>query len=44
VIFTGTPAGVGNAYKPKIFLEPGQLLTTTIAQIGSISNRVVVGR
>ncbi|MFE4451810.1 fumarylacetoacetate hydrolase family protein [Streptomyces sp. NPDC056796] len=41
IIATGTPAGVGNARDPKVFLLPGQRVTTEISGIGACSNRVV---
>lgn len=37
IIFTGTPAGVGNARTPKRFLAPGQTLVSTIEGIGSLT-------
>ncbi|MGD0686324.1 MAG: fumarylacetoacetate hydrolase family protein [Streptosporangiaceae bacterium] len=45
VIATGTPGGVGFARDPKIFLRPGQVLTTTgIEGLGSCENRCVAER
>ena len=41
VIFTGTPSGVGWARNPKVFLQPGDELVTTIENIGSMRNRFV---
>jgi 2,4-didehydro-3-deoxy-L-rhamnonate hydrolase len=41
IIFTGTPAGVGMGRKPPLFLRPGQVLTSTIANIGQLSNATV---
>lgn len=43
VIFTGTPAGVGVARKPAVFLRPGDTLETWIEGIGTIRNRIVEG-
>ena len=43
VIFTGTPAGVGVARKPPVFLQPGDTLETWIEGIGTIRNRIVEG-
>ncbi|XKK62640.1 fumarylacetoacetate hydrolase family protein [Streptomyces sp. ARC32] len=43
VIATGTPAGVGNARDPKVFLLPGQTVVTEIAGLGACSNKVVEG-
>lgn len=44
VLFTGTPAGVGNAREPKVFLRPGQTVVTRIEAVGTLSNTVVVPR
>ena len=41
VIATGTPAGVGFARKPPVFLKPGDQVEISIARIGSLSNPVV---
>jgi 2-keto-4-pentenoate hydratase/2-oxohepta-3-ene-1,7-dioic acid hydratase in catechol pathway len=41
VIITGTPAGVGFARKPPIFLRPGDVMKTWIEGIGELENRVV---
>jgi len=41
VIFTGTPAGIGWARKPRILLRPGDELVTTAQIIGSMRNRFV---
>ncbi|UED87902.1 fumarylacetoacetate hydrolase family protein [Streptomyces profundus] len=41
VIATGTPGGVGHARKPARYLTPGQILTTTVEGIGTLTNRVV---
>ncbi|WP_329029465.1 fumarylacetoacetate hydrolase family protein [Streptomyces sp. NBC_01423] len=43
IIATGTPAGVGNAREPKVFLVPGQTVVTEIAGLGACSNKVVQG-
>lgn len=43
IIATGTPAGVGNARDPKVFLLPGQAVVTEIAGLGACSNKVVEG-
>jgi 2-keto-4-pentenoate hydratase/2-oxohepta-3-ene-1,7-dioic acid hydratase in catechol pathway len=37
VIFTGTPSGVGMARTPPRFLQPGDVLVSTIEGIGSIT-------
>jgi acylpyruvate hydrolase len=41
LIATGTPGGVGNAREPKVFMTPGQVVTTWIDQIGELRNTVV---
>jgi 2-keto-4-pentenoate hydratase/2-oxohepta-3-ene-1,7-dioic acid hydratase in catechol pathway len=41
IIATGTPAGVGFARTPPEFLRPGDVMQSTIAQIGTLRNRVV---
>jgi 2-keto-4-pentenoate hydratase/2-oxohepta-3-ene-1,7-dioic acid hydratase in catechol pathway len=41
IIATGTPAGVGNAREPKLFLRPGDLVEIEIERIGTLRNRVV---
>ena len=39
LIFTGTPAGIGNARTPKRFLRAGETLVSSIEGIGSITTR-----
>lgn len=41
VIMTGTPAGVGVARDPQVFLEPGDVVEIEIEGIGVLRNRVV---
>jgi 2-keto-4-pentenoate hydratase/2-oxohepta-3-ene-1,7-dioic acid hydratase in catechol pathway len=41
VIFTGTPAGVGQARTPQVFLKPGDEVVTTIGGLGTIRNVAV---
>jgi acylpyruvate hydrolase len=41
VIATGTPAGVGFARNPPVWLQPGDVIEITIEGIGTIRNRVV---
>jgi acylpyruvate hydrolase len=41
VIATGTPAGVGFARKPPVWLAPGDVLEVSIEGVGRIVNRVV---
>ncbi|MET8575259.1 fumarylacetoacetate hydrolase family protein [Streptomyces sp. NPDC005012] len=43
IIATGTPAGVGNARDPKVFLLPGNSVTTEISGLGACVNTVVEG-
>ncbi len=40
VILTGTPGGVGFTRNPPVYLKPGDLLETTIENIGNLSNPV----
>lgn len=40
VILTGTPAGIGNAREPQIFLQPGDELVTRAAGLGELRNTV----
>lgn len=41
VIALGTPGGVGHARKPPRYLQPGQVLTTSIAGLGECRNTCV---
>ena len=41
VILTGTPAGVGMALKPPVWLQPGDSVTIEIEKIGTLTNPVV---
>ncbi len=41
VIATGTPGGVGHARRPKRYLRPGQVLTTSVTGLGELRNDVV---
>jgi 2-keto-4-pentenoate hydratase/2-oxohepta-3-ene-1,7-dioic acid hydratase in catechol pathway len=41
LIFTGTPAGVGAFRRPRIFLQPGDELTSWVEGIGQLRNRTV---
>ena len=41
MIFTGTPAGVGLARRPQVYVRPGQVLTTEIDGIGKTVNTFV---
>jgi len=44
VIFTGTPSGVGAGRKPQRFLQPGEVLVSSIEGIGSLTTRLVAPR
>ncbi|HBO45596.1 MAG TPA: fumarylacetoacetate hydrolase [Planctomycetaceae bacterium] len=41
LIFTGTPAGVGFARKPPVFLKPGDTVAVEIEGLGVLTNPVV---
>lgn len=41
LIFTGTPAGVGVARNPPVFLKDGDIVRCEIDKIGAIENKVV---
>lgn len=41
LVATGTPGGVGNARDPKVFLQPGQVLRTSIEGLGECVNECV---
>lgn len=41
IIATGTPAGVGFARKPPVYLKPGDTVRITIEKIGTLVNPVV---
>jgi len=40
LIFTGTPAGVGMARSPPLYLKPGDVVRVEIDSLGAIENRV----
>ncbi|MBR9801739.1 fumarylacetoacetate hydrolase family protein [bacterium] len=44
LIFTGTPAGVGMARDPRVFLKPGDRVEVTIEKLGTLGNPVVAGK
>jgi 2-keto-4-pentenoate hydratase/2-oxohepta-3-ene-1,7-dioic acid hydratase in catechol pathway len=44
VVSTGTPAGVGGAFKPPKWLVPGDVVAIAIEGIGELSNPVVAER
>ena len=41
LIFTGTPAGVGNRRTPPRYLQPGETLISSVEHIGEIRQRFV---
>jgi 2-keto-4-pentenoate hydratase/2-oxohepta-3-ene-1,7-dioic acid hydratase in catechol pathway len=41
LIVTGTPAGIGAARRPPIFLKPGDVVEVEIEKVGKVSNRIV---
>jgi 2-keto-4-pentenoate hydratase/2-oxohepta-3-ene-1,7-dioic acid hydratase in catechol pathway len=41
IIYTGTPAGVGAARKPPVFLKPGDVCEVEIDRLGTLKNPVV---
>ena len=43
VIITGTPAGVGNARNPKLFMKPGDVCEIEIEKIGILRNPIAQG-
>lgn len=43
VVFTGTPSGIGWARDPKILLQDGDELVTTIDGLGSMRHQLVAG-
>jgi len=40
ILTTGSPAGVGYARSPKVFLKPGDLVTVTVEPVGVLANPV----
>ncbi|HZZ72459.1 MAG TPA: fumarylacetoacetate hydrolase family protein [Pirellulales bacterium] len=44
VLFTGTPAGVGAARRPQVFLKPGDRLEVEIEKLGTLVNPVVAAK
>lgn len=43
IIATGTPAGVGHARDPKVYLLGGETVVTEVEGVGSCTNKVVKG-
>lgn len=44
LLLTGTPGGVGNARKPPVYLQPGQVMRSAIEGLGECVNRCVPER
>lgn len=44
IISTGTPAGVGSARNPPVYLQPGDRIELTVAGLGRQSNLIVAGQ
>jgi 2-keto-4-pentenoate hydratase/2-oxohepta-3-ene-1,7-dioic acid hydratase in catechol pathway len=40
LLLTGTPAGIGNAREPQVFLQEGDVVVTRADKIGELRNRV----
>ena len=38
LIFTGTPAGVGSTRDPRVYLQPGDVITSEIEGLGTMTN------
>lgn len=41
VVLTGTPAGIGNAREPQIFLREGDVVVTRVSGLGTLRNKLV---
>ena len=41
LLLTGTPAGIGNARDPQLFLSPGDTLVSRVSGLGELRNRLV---
>jgi acylpyruvate hydrolase len=41
ILTTGSPAGVGYAREPKVFMKPGDVVAITVDRVGTLSNPVV---
>lgn len=42
VVLTGTPAGIGSAREPQVFLRPGDVLVTRVSGLGELRNSIGV--
>ena len=43
VLLTGTPAGIGSAREPQVFLAPGDELVSRVSELGTLRNHAVAG-
>jgi 2,4-didehydro-3-deoxy-L-rhamnonate hydrolase len=43
LIYTGTPEGVGMGHTPPRYLRPGEVVTTTISGVGTMTHHCVMG-
>jgi 2,4-diketo-3-deoxy-L-fuconate hydrolase len=43
VVTTGTPGGVGYFRSPQEFMQPGDVITAEVSNVGRLTNRVVAG-
>lgn len=41
IIYTGSPAGVGHGFKPPVYLQPGDVVETTLEGVGTMRHRFV---
>jgi 2,4-didehydro-3-deoxy-L-rhamnonate hydrolase len=41
LLLTGTPAGIGNAREPQVFLQEGDVVVTRADKLGELRNKVV---
>jgi len=41
IIYTGSPFGVGHGRKPQLYLQPGDVVETTLEGVGTITNRCI---
>jgi 2-keto-4-pentenoate hydratase/2-oxohepta-3-ene-1,7-dioic acid hydratase in catechol pathway len=41
IVATGTPEGVGSARTPPLFLRPGDVVETTVENVGTMKNKIV---
>jgi 2-keto-4-pentenoate hydratase/2-oxohepta-3-ene-1,7-dioic acid hydratase in catechol pathway len=41
---TGTPGGVGYGRNPKVFMQPGDVISITVDGVGELTNPIVAAR